>query len=76
MVMNVLSLVHAFLFQIGDFSSKTATRSLLEFSTTHSCKQNPSHKIQSSITFLCGKTLVSPQQVLYIMFLLLKMFAC
>ncbi|XP_030877963.1 cation-independent mannose-6-phosphate receptor-like [Leptonychotes weddellii] len=48
---------------VGDSSSKTATRSLLEFSTKESCKQSPNHKIQSSITFLCGKTLGTPEFV-------------
>lgn len=54
------SLFMLFPFQIGDSSLKTATRSLLEFNTTETCKQNTNHKIQTSITFLCGKTLVSP----------------
>lgn len=57
------SLFMLFSFQIGDSASKTVTRSLLEFNTTETCKQNRNHKIQSSITFLCGKTLVSPHRV-------------
>ncbi|XP_077611202.1 cation-independent mannose-6-phosphate receptor [Crocuta crocuta] len=48
---------------VGDSSSKTVTRSLLEFNTTETCKQNRNHKIQSSITFLCGKTLGTPEFV-------------
>uniref|UniRef100_A0A673TKJ8 Cation-independent mannose-6-phosphate receptor n=1 Tax=Suricata suricatta TaxID=37032 RepID=A0A673TKJ8_SURSU len=48
---------------VGDSSSKTITRSLLEFNTTETCKQNQNHKIQSSITFLCGKTLGTPEFV-------------
>ncbi|XP_060061207.1 cation-independent mannose-6-phosphate receptor isoform X2 [Erinaceus europaeus] len=49
---------------VGDSSMRSATRSLLEFNTTQSCEpQNPSHKVQSSITFLCGKTLGTPEFV-------------
>nr|XP_060473234.1 cation-independent mannose-6-phosphate receptor [Panthera onca] len=48
---------------VGDSSLKTATRSLLEFNTTETCKQNTNHKIQTSITFLCGKTLGTPEFV-------------
>ncbi|XP_045356158.1 cation-independent mannose-6-phosphate receptor [Leopardus geoffroyi] len=48
---------------VGDSSLKTATRSLLEFNTTETCKQNANHKIQTSITFLCGKTLGTPEFV-------------
>ncbi|EPY85235.1 cation-independent mannose-6-phosphate receptor precursor [Camelus ferus] len=44
---------------VGDSLLKSATRSLLEFNTTVSCEQQSAgHRIQSSITFLCGKTLV------------------
>ncbi|XP_027795386.2 cation-independent mannose-6-phosphate receptor [Marmota flaviventris] len=49
---------------VGDSLLKSATRSLLEFNTTHSCdQQGTGHRIQSSITFLCGKTLGTPEFV-------------
>ncbi|KAM9666055.1 cation-independent mannose-6-phosphate receptor [Trichechus inunguis] len=49
---------------VGDSLLKNGTRSLLEFSTTVSCEQpNTDHKFQSSITFLCGKTLGTPEFV-------------
>ncbi|KAM7135316.1 cation-independent mannose-6-phosphate receptor isoform 2-T2 [Molossus nigricans] len=50
---------------VGDSLYKSATRTLLEFNTTVDCelKQSPNHKIQSSITFLCGKTLGTPEFV-------------
>lgn len=50
---------------VGDLSLKTATRSLMEFNTTMSCGiQNPNLRMQSSITFLCGKTLGTPEFVM------------
>ncbi|XP_022416368.1 cation-independent mannose-6-phosphate receptor [Delphinapterus leucas] len=49
---------------VGDSHLKNATRSLLEFSTTVSCgQQSTNHRVQSSITFLCGKTLGTPEFV-------------
>ncbi|XP_053769591.1 cation-independent mannose-6-phosphate receptor [Desmodus rotundus] len=50
---------------VGDSLLKSATRTLLEFNTTVDCdsKPSPKHKIQSSITFLCGKTLGTPEFV-------------
>ncbi|XP_014444729.1 cation-independent mannose-6-phosphate receptor [Tupaia chinensis] len=49
---------------VGDSALKSATRSLLEFNTTLSCRQqSTNHKVQSSITFLCGKTLGTPEFV-------------
>ncbi|XP_043744063.1 cation-independent mannose-6-phosphate receptor [Cervus elaphus] len=49
---------------VGDSVLKSASRSLLEFNTTVNCKQqNTNHKVQSSITFLCGKTLGTPEFV-------------
>ncbi|XP_019519312.1 PREDICTED: cation-independent mannose-6-phosphate receptor [Hipposideros armiger] len=50
---------------VGDSVLKSATRTLLEFNTTISCdaKQNKDHRVQSSITFLCGKTLGTPEFV-------------
>nr|XP_019605252.1 PREDICTED: cation-independent mannose-6-phosphate receptor [Rhinolophus sinicus] len=50
---------------VGDSLLKSATRTLLEFNTTVDCdvKQNRGHRVQSSITFLCGKTLGTPEFV-------------
>ncbi|XP_044616685.2 cation-independent mannose-6-phosphate receptor [Equus asinus] len=49
---------------VGDSLLKSATRSLLEFNTTSSCEQpGKNHKVQSSIAFLCGKTLGTPEFV-------------
>ncbi|MBZ3890423.1 Cation-independent mannose-6-phosphate receptor, partial [Sciurus carolinensis] len=49
---------------VGDSHLKSATKSLLEFNTTVSCdQQSTGHRIQSSITFLCGKTLGTPEFV-------------
>ncbi|XP_075410409.1 cation-independent mannose-6-phosphate receptor isoform X1 [Tenrec ecaudatus] len=49
---------------VGDSLLKSGTRSLLEFNTTVSCGQpGTNHKVQSSITFLCGKTLGTPEFV-------------
>ncbi|XP_012590642.1 PREDICTED: cation-independent mannose-6-phosphate receptor [Condylura cristata] len=49
---------------VGNSDLRSATRSLLEFNTTTSCEpQNSNHKVQSSITFLCGKTLGTPEFV-------------
>ncbi|XP_047625757.1 cation-independent mannose-6-phosphate receptor [Phacochoerus africanus] len=49
---------------VGDSVLKSASRSLLEFNTTVSCgQQSANHRIQSSITFLCGKTLGTPEFV-------------
>lgn len=57
------SLLMLFPFRIGDSLLKSATRTLLEFNTTADCDgdRRARHKTQSSITFLCGKTLVSAQ---------------
>lgn len=48
----------------GDALLKSATRTLLEFNTTADCDGGgrARHKLQSSIAFLCGKTLVSPRR--------------
>ncbi|XP_037673819.1 cation-independent mannose-6-phosphate receptor [Choloepus didactylus] len=49
---------------VGDSLLKSGTRSLLEFNTRETCGQpSTNHKIQSSITFLCGKTLGTPEFV-------------
>ncbi|XP_023555112.1 cation-independent mannose-6-phosphate receptor [Octodon degus] len=49
---------------VGDSLLKSATRSLVEFNTTSSCQQqHAQHTVQSSITFLCGKTLGTPEFV-------------
>ncbi|XP_007943478.1 cation-independent mannose-6-phosphate receptor [Orycteropus afer afer] len=49
---------------VGDSLLKSGTRSLLEFNTTTNCEQpSKNHKVQSSITFLCGKTLGTPEFV-------------
>ncbi|KAF6114200.1 insulin like growth factor 2 receptor [Phyllostomus discolor] len=50
---------------VGDSLLRSATRTLLEFNTTADCdlKPSPKHKMQSSITFLCGKTLGTPEFV-------------
>ncbi|KAF6364588.1 insulin like growth factor 2 receptor [Rhinolophus ferrumequinum] len=50
---------------VGDSLLKSATRTLLEFNTTVDCdvKQSRGHRVQSSITFLCGKTLGTPEFV-------------
>ncbi|KAM5228759.1 cation-independent mannose-6-phosphate receptor [Ctenodactylus gundi] len=55
-------------YSVGDSSLKSATRSLLEFNTTVKCQQqqqqqHTDHRVQSSITFLCGKTLGTPEFV-------------
>ncbi|XP_055982014.1 cation-independent mannose-6-phosphate receptor isoform X3 [Sorex fumeus] len=50
---------------VGDPTLKSATRSLMEFNTTLSCGvQNPNLRLQSSIAFLCGKTLGTPEFVM------------
>ncbi|KAF5914863.1 hypothetical protein HPG69_010929 [Diceros bicornis minor] len=49
---------------VGDSGLKNATRSLLEFNTMASCEpKSTNHHFQSSITFLCGKTLGTPEFV-------------
>ncbi|XP_059555884.1 cation-independent mannose-6-phosphate receptor isoform X3 [Myotis daubentonii] len=50
---------------VGDSLLKSATRTLLEFNTTADCdgERRARHKTQSSITFLCGKTLGTPEFV-------------
>ncbi|KAI5938484.1 Cation-independent mannose-6-phosphate receptor [Manis javanica] len=49
---------------VGDSLLKSATKSLMEFNTTVSCGQpSTNHRVQSSITFLCGKTLGTPEFV-------------
>ncbi|XP_008584980.1 PREDICTED: cation-independent mannose-6-phosphate receptor [Galeopterus variegatus] len=49
---------------VGDSLLKSVTRSLLEFNTTVNCEQqSANHRVQSSITFLCGKTLGTPEFV-------------
>ncbi|KAH0519980.1 Cation-independent mannose-6-phosphate receptor [Microtus ochrogaster] len=49
---------------VGDSHLKSSSRSLLEFNTTTDCHPSDSqHKTQSSITFLCGKTLGTPEFV-------------
>ncbi|XP_006882881.1 PREDICTED: cation-independent mannose-6-phosphate receptor [Elephantulus edwardii] len=49
---------------VGDSLLKSGTRSLLEFNTTLNCEHpNANHRVQSSITFLCGKTLGTPEFV-------------
>ncbi|XP_037376580.1 cation-independent mannose-6-phosphate receptor isoform X2 [Talpa occidentalis] len=49
---------------VGNSDLKSTTRSLMEFNTTTICDgPNSNHKIQSSITFLCGKTLGTPEFV-------------
>uniref|UniRef100_A0A250YMQ6 Cation-independent mannose-6-phosphate receptor n=1 Tax=Castor canadensis TaxID=51338 RepID=A0A250YMQ6_CASCN len=49
---------------VGDSLLKSATRSLLEFNTTVACQDTGrDHRVQSSITFLCGKTLGTPEFV-------------
>uniref|UniRef100_G1PEY2 Cation-independent mannose-6-phosphate receptor n=1 Tax=Myotis lucifugus TaxID=59463 RepID=G1PEY2_MYOLU len=50
---------------VGDSLLKSATRTLLEFNTTVDCggERRGRHKTQSSITFLCGKTLGTPEFV-------------
>lgn len=60
---------------VGDSLLKSATRTLLEFNTTVDCdvKQSRGHRVQSSITFLCGKTLVSPQSCCIVL-IWLKLF--
>ncbi|XP_058516485.1 cation-independent mannose-6-phosphate receptor isoform X4 [Ochotona princeps] len=49
---------------VGDFVLRSASRSLLEFNTTVSCgPPSRGHRVQSSISFRCGKTLGSPEFV-------------
>ncbi|KAK2501049.1 hypothetical protein MC885_011037 [Smutsia gigantea] len=49
---------------VGDSLLKSATKSLMEFNTTVSCGQpSTDHRVQSSIAFLCGKTLGTPEFV-------------
>nr|XP_045014516.1 cation-independent mannose-6-phosphate receptor [Jaculus jaculus] len=49
---------------VGDSALRSSSRSLLEFNTTRSCQHSsPLHRVQSSIAFLCGKTLGSPEFV-------------
>ncbi|XP_023074848.1 cation-independent mannose-6-phosphate receptor isoform X1 [Piliocolobus tephrosceles] len=49
---------------VGDSVLRSATRSLLEFNTTVSCdRPGTNHRVQSSIAFLCGKTLGTPEFV-------------
>ncbi|NWJ02858.1 MPRI protein, partial [Crypturellus undulatus] len=49
---------------VGDLDLQKASKSLLEFNTTHNCSQQGSqHHIQSNINFLCGKTLGTPEFV-------------
>ncbi|KAL4699646.1 hypothetical protein H8957_000590 [Semnopithecus entellus] len=49
---------------VGDSVLRSATRSLLEFNTTVSCDwPGTNHRVQSSIAFLCGKTLGTPEFV-------------
>lgn len=63
------SLFTLFSLQIGDSVLRSATRSLLEFNTTVSCdRPGTNHRVQSSIAFLCGKTLVSPHRHLMYFF--------
>ncbi|XP_004449849.1 cation-independent mannose-6-phosphate receptor isoform X2 [Dasypus novemcinctus] len=47
---------------VGDFVPQSGSNSILEFNTTQNCvQQNTNHKIHSSINFLCGKTLGTPE---------------
>ncbi|XP_052025662.1 cation-independent mannose-6-phosphate receptor isoform X3 [Apodemus sylvaticus] len=49
---------------VGDSRMRSSARSLLEFNTTTGCPPSDSqHRIQTSITFLCGKTLGTPEFV-------------
>uniref|UniRef100_H3ANU0 MRH domain-containing protein n=2 Tax=Latimeria chalumnae TaxID=7897 RepID=H3ANU0_LATCH len=49
---------------VGDSSQKKDLELLIEFNTTRSCTdQNAQHKIHSSISFLCGKTMGTPEFV-------------
>ncbi|XP_053447080.1 cation-independent mannose-6-phosphate receptor [Nycticebus coucang] len=49
---------------VGDSHLRSATTSILEFNTTENCEPlRANHKLQSSITFLCGKTLGTPEFV-------------
>ncbi|XP_029327247.1 cation-independent mannose-6-phosphate receptor [Mus caroli] len=49
---------------VGDSLLRSSARSLLEFNTTTGCQPSDSqHRIQTSITFLCGKTLGTPEFV-------------
>ncbi|GAB1300523.1 Cation-independent mannose-6-phosphate receptor [Apodemus speciosus] len=49
---------------VGDSLLRSSARSLLEFNTTTGCPPSDSqHRIQTSITFLCGKTLGTPEFV-------------
>uniref|UniRef100_A0A5F9C0Z7 Cation-independent mannose-6-phosphate receptor n=1 Tax=Oryctolagus cuniculus TaxID=9986 RepID=A0A5F9C0Z7_RABIT len=48
----------------GDSALRSASRSLLEFNTTVSCgPRGAGHRVQSSISFRCGKTLGTPEFV-------------
>ncbi|EDL83054.1 insulin-like growth factor 2 receptor, isoform CRA_d [Rattus norvegicus] len=47
---------------VGDSLLRSSAKSLLEFNTTTGC-QPSEHRIQTSITFLCGKTLGTPEFV-------------
>lgn len=50
---------------LGDLTLQRVSESLLEFNTTRNCwQQGKEHQIQSNINFLCGKTLVSLNNVL------------
>ncbi|ELK09957.1 Cation-independent mannose-6-phosphate receptor [Pteropus alecto] len=47
---------------VGDSLLKSATRTVLEFNTTVNCDlKQRTNRVQSSITFLCGKTLGTPE---------------
>ncbi|XP_038598480.1 LOW QUALITY PROTEIN: cation-independent mannose-6-phosphate receptor [Tachyglossus aculeatus] len=49
---------------VGDSSLKSRSKYLLEFNTTAPCvQQGASHLVMSSISFLCGKTLGTPEFV-------------
>ncbi|KAM4866079.1 cation-independent mannose-6-phosphate receptor isoform 2-T3 [Thomomys bottae] len=51
-------------YSVGDSVLKSTSRSLLEFNTTTACQHfGTEHWVQSSITFLCGKTLGTPEFV-------------
>uniref|UniRef100_A0A8C5VW34 Cation-independent mannose-6-phosphate receptor n=1 Tax=Microcebus murinus TaxID=30608 RepID=A0A8C5VW34_MICMU len=63
MVMYVLiACAFVFTLQIGSSALRSMATSILEFNTTVDCEKQ-GHKIQSSITFLCGKSLGTPEFV-------------
>ncbi|XP_068926465.1 cation-independent mannose-6-phosphate receptor [Petaurus breviceps papuanus] len=51
-------------YSVGDLSLKSGTKSLMEFNTGNNCfQQGTATTVHSSITFLCGKTLGTPEFV-------------